>query len=62
MYNSFFIRSSVDGHLGCSHGLAVVRSAAVNTGVRVSFAITVSEGISPVVRLLGYMIVLFLTF
>ena len=27
MYRSFFIHSSVDGHLGCFHNLAVVNSA-----------------------------------
>ena len=32
--------SSVDGHLGCFHVLAVVHSAAVDTGVHVSFQIT----------------------
>ena len=31
-----FIHSSVDGHLGPSHALAIVESAAVNIGVQVS--------------------------
>ena len=47
MYNSFFIHSSVDGHLGCFHVLAVVRSAAVNTGVHVSFSVMVFSGYVP---------------
>ena len=33
MYHIFFIYSSVDGHLGCFYVLAIVSSAAMNTGV-----------------------------
>ena len=43
MYHSFFIRSSVDRHLGGLHALAIVNSAAVNAGVRVSFSVLVSS-------------------
>ena len=47
MYHYFFIHSSVDGHLGCLHDLAIVNSAAMNNGIHVSFSILVSSGYMP---------------
>ena len=47
MYNNFFIHSSADGHQGCFHVLAIVNSAAVNSGIHVSFSILVSSGYMP---------------
>ena len=47
MYHIFLIHSSVNGHLGCFHVLAIVSSAAMNIGVHVSFRIMVFSGYMP---------------
>ena len=43
MYHNCFIHSSVDGHLGCFHVLAIVNNAAMNNGIHVSSSILVSS-------------------
>ena len=53
MHHSFFIHSYVDRRLGCFHVLAIVNSAAMNSGVSVSFSVWFPQGICPVVGLAG---------
>ena len=53
MYYSFFIHSSVNGHIGCFHVLAIVNSASMNTGVHVSFSTLVSSGYMPSSEIAG---------
>ena len=44
MYHNFFIHSSVNGHLGYFHVLAIVNGAEMNNGIHVSPSISVSLG------------------
>ena len=43
----YFIHSPVDGHIDCFHVLAIVKSAAANNGIQVSFSILASSGYMP---------------
>ena len=61
MYH-LFIHSSVDGHLGYFHVLAIVNSTALILGFICLLELWLSQGICPGVGLLGQMVDLFLVF
>ena len=53
VHHIFFVHAPVIGHLGCFHVLAIVNSAAVNSGVHVPFQIKVFSGHMPSIDISG---------
>ena len=62
MCHIFFIHSSVDGHLGWFHVLAIINSAAMNIGVHASVNYGFLSVYAEEWDLLGHMVVLFFVF
>ena len=46
-YHSFFIHSSVDGHLGCFHVLVIVNCAEMKNRIHVFLSILIFSGFLP---------------
>ena len=61
-HHIFFIPSSVDGHFGFFHTWTIVNNAAMNTEVMYSFKLVFPSDKYSEVKLLDYMVVLFLIF
>uniref|UniRef100_A0A4X1TX04 Uncharacterized protein n=1 Tax=Sus scrofa TaxID=9823 RepID=A0A4X1TX04_PIG len=53
IYHIFLIHSSVDGHLGCFHVLAIMNSAEVNIQTHVSFSLKVLSRYMPKSEIAG---------
>ena len=62
MYYIFFVYSSIDGHLGCFHVLAIADGAAVTIGCMRSLGPCLSLDTCPEIGLQGRMVVLGLLF
>ena len=62
VHHIFFIHSSITGHLGCFHVVAIVNAAAVNMGLHISLQDMILFPLDkyPEVGLLNHMVVLFL--
>ena len=54
MNHIFFIHSSVDGHLGCFHVLAIVNSAVVNIGLHVRLLLFEGKNIKEFVVIFNF--------